>query len=221
MKPIIKLLCLIIFIWLPCSLFGQKQQTIELAKLYKNGKLKAVNRNIEIVSGDSGAYLKISESKKEGIVWLPIKDFTKGTIEIEMRGKDVFQQSFIGVAFHGVDDNSYDAVYCRPFNFFAKDSVRRIHAVQYISHPNFTWEKLRNERNAVFEKEINNPPNPNDWFSMKLVIDNTTVKAYINNETQPSLMVEKLSNRTAGKIGLFTADNSGGDFRSIKINYNK
>lgn len=60
-----KPLCLIIFILLPCSLFGQKQHTIELAKLYKNGKLKAVNRNIEIVSGDSGAYLKISESKKE------------------------------------------------------------------------------------------------------------------------------------------------------------
>ena len=221
MKSTSKFLYVIIFILLPCSLFGQKQQTIELIELYKNGKLKVVNRNVEIVSSDSGAYLTILESKKEGIIWLPIQDFTNGTIEIEMRGKDVFQQSFIGVAFHGVDDISYDAVYCRPFNFFAKDSVRRIHAIQYISHPNFTWEKLRNERNAVFEKEITNPPHPNDWFNMKLVIDNTTVTAYINNATQPSLMVEKLNNRTAGKIGLFTADNSGGDFRLIKIKYNE
>lgn len=148
-------------------------------------------------------------------------DFKNGTIEIEMRGKDVFQRSFIGIAFHGVDDINYDAVYCRPFNFFAKDSVRRIHAVQYISHPDFTWEKLRKERNAVFEKEIINPPNPDDWFIMKLVIDRTTVKAYINNATVPSLMVEKLKNRTPGKIGLFTADSSGGDFKIIKINYKK
>lgn len=208
-------------ILLPCLLFGQRQQTIELANLYEKGKLKSVNREIKVVASDSGAYLKILESKKEGIVWLPVKDFKNGTIEIEMRGKDVFQRSFIGIAFHGVDNINYDAVYCRPFNFFAKDSVRRIHAVQYISHPDFTWEKLRNERNAVFEKEIINPPNPNDWFTMKLVISSTTVKAYINNATQPSLTVEKLSKRTHGKIGLFTADSSGGDFKIIKINPKK
>ncbi|MDY0986619.1 hypothetical protein SOM12_04275 [Flavobacterium sp. CFBP9031] len=221
MKKQIKFSSIFTLILLPCFLLGQRQQTLELASLYKKGKLKSVNREIKIVSSDSGAYLKIMESKKEGIVWLPVRDFKNGTIEIEMRGQDVFQRSFIGIAFHGVDDINYDAVYCRPFNFFAKDSVRRIHAVQYISHPDFTWEKLRKESNAVFEKEIINPPNPNDWFIMKLVIDRTTVKAYINNATDPSLMVEKLNNRTPGKIGLFTADSSGGDFKIIKINYKK
>lgn len=221
MKKQTKFTYIFTLILLPCFLFGQRQQAIELANLYKKGKLKSVNREIKIVSSDSGTYLQILENKKEGIVWLPVKDFKNGTIEIEMRGKDVFQRSFIGIAFHGVDDINYDAVYCRPFNFFAKDSVRKIHAVQYISHPDFTWEKLRKEKNAVFEKEIINPPNPNDWFTMKLVIDNTTVKAYINNATQPSLIVEKLNNRTSGKIGLFTADSSGGDFKTIKINYKK
>jgi len=54
--------------------------------------------------------------------------------------------------------------------------------------------------------KIINPPNPNDWFSMKLVIDSTNVKMYINNATQPSLIVEKLNNQSPGKIGLFTAD---------------
>lgn len=208
-------------ILLPFLLLGQVQQSINLANMYKKGKLKSVNREIKIVASDSGAYLKIIENKREGIVWLPVKDIKKGTIEIEMRGKDVFQRSFIGIVFHGADDNNYDAVYCRPFNFFAKDSVRRIHAVQYISHPDFTWEKLRKERNAVFEKEIINPPNPDDWFIMKLVIDSTTVKAYINNAAQPSLIVEKLNSRTSGKIGLFTGDSSGGDFKIIKINYKK
>lgn len=221
MKSITKPLCLLIFILLSCSLLGQQSQTIELAKLYQKGKLKAVNRDLKIVTDDNGSYLKISENKNEAIVWLPVTDLKNGTIEIEMRGQDVFQRSFIGIAFHGVDDTTYDAIYCRPFNFFATDSVRRIHAVQYISHPNFTWEKLRHEKNAVFEKEIIHPPNPNDWFTMKLVIDNTTVKAYINNATQPSLIVQKLNNRTTGKIGLFTADNSGGDFKTIKISYKK
>ncbi|MBB5441332.1 hypothetical protein HDC90_005023 [Pedobacter sp. AK013] len=219
MKKRTRFMYMVTLILLPCSLLGQMRQTIELANLYKRAKLKAVNRYIEIVSSGTGAYLKVSESKKEGLAWLPFKDFKNGTIEIQMRGKDVFQRSFIGIAFHGANDTTYDAVYCRPFNFLSSDPIRRIHAVQYISQPNFTWEKLRKEKNAVFEKEIIDPPNPNDWFTMKLVVDNRTVKVYINNAIQASLIVEKLNDRTSGKIGLFTADSSGGDFKTIKINH--
>ncbi len=221
MKEQAKFAYMLIMIALPCFLFGQQKQKIELAALYREAKLESANREIEIVPGGSGDYLKIIENKKEGIAWLPVEDFKDGTIEIEMRGKNVFQRSFIGIAFHGAGDNDYDAVYCRPFNFFASEPVRRIHAVQYVSHPDFTWERLRKERNAVFEKEIINPPDPNDWFVMKLVIDGKTVRAYINNESHPSLTVEKLNDRTSGKIGLFTADSSGGDFKAIKINYKK
>jgi len=221
MKKQAKFAYMLIMIALHCFLFGQQKQMIELAALYREAKLESANREIEIVPSGSGDYLKIIENKKEGIAWLPVEDFKDGTIEIEMRGKDVFQRSFIGIAFHGAGDNDYDAVYCRPFNFFASEPVRRIHAVQYVSHPDFTWERLREERNAVFEKEIINPPDPNDWFVMKLVIDGKTVKAYINNESHPSLTVEKLNDQTSGKIGLFTADSSGGDFKAIKINYKK
>jgi hypothetical protein len=221
MKKQIKFTFIFTLLLLPCFLLGQLHQDVDLVNLYRKGKLKSVNREIEIASGDSGAYLKIAENKKDGIVWLPVKDFQNGVIEIELRGKDVFQRSFIGIVFHGIDAVSYDAVYCRPFNFSAKDSIRRIHAVQYISHPDFTWEKLRTERNAVFEKEIVNPPSAGDWFTMKLAIDGKTVKVYINNAVEPSLTVEKLNTRTAGKIGLFTADSSGGDFKTIKINYKK
>jgi hypothetical protein len=212
-------LLLFIVLLFPNSIFGQKKDYFEIATLFKKGEVTVVNREIQIISNDNAEYLQVSESKKEGIVWLPIKEFENGTIEIEMRGKDLFQQSFIGIVFHGLNDSTYDAVYCRPFNFFAKDSIRRIHAIQYISHPVFTWKKLRNERNAVFEKEIINPPDPNGWFTMKLVIDKTTVNAYINNAAQPTLTVTKLTKRARGRIGLFTADGSGGDFKSLRVDY--
>ena len=203
----------------PILFFGQQQKNIELAELYKNGKIKVLNRDVKIVSQNDTEFIQVSENKKEGIVWLPLKKLKNGTIEVEMRGKDVLQQSFIGVIFHGLNDSTYDAVYCRPFNFFAKDSVRRIHAIQYISHPVFTWKKLREEQNAIFEKEIINPPDPNGWFTMKLVIEKTNLKAYINTSKMPSLVVEKLIKHTTGKIGLFTADGSGGDFKTVKIKY--
>jgi hypothetical protein len=153
----------------------------------------------------------------KGLVWLPIKQFENGIIEIEMRGKDVFQKSFIGIAFHELNDSAYDAIYCRPFNFFAKDSIRKIHAIQYISHPQYTWKKLREERNGEFEKPIMNPPNPNGWFTLKLVLEGKVVKAYINNYKEPSLVVEKLTVINKGKLGIFIGDDSGGDFKSIKI----
>jgi hypothetical protein len=175
-----------VLIVLPNIFFGQKVIAIDLAEEYKKGTLTTVHRSVTAVNQDSSVFIKVSEKKEEGIVWLPLMKLKNGTIEIEMRGKDVLQQSFIGVVFHGLNNSTYDAVYCRPFNFLAKDSFRRVHAIQYISHPVFTWKKLREEQNAVFEKEIINPPDPKGWFTMKLVIEDAAVKAYINKSKLPS-----------------------------------
>ena len=197
--------------------FAQKKQTIYLADLYKKGKLKVINRELKVVSENGKNFIQLSENKEEGLVWLPIKDFKNGKITIRMRGKDVLQRSFVGLVFHALNDTTYDAVYCRPFNFFAKDSVRKIHAIQYVSHPKFTWKRLRDEQNGFFEKEIINPPNPNDWFTMTIIVDKKTVKAFINQDSKPSLMVEKLTERSNGKLGIFVGDGSGGDFERITI----
>jgi len=54
---------------------------------------------------------------------------------------------------------------------------------------------------------------------MKIVVNETTITVYINTSELPSLIVEKLNNRATGKIGLFTGDGSGGDFKKMKINF--
>ena len=218
---VLRCLFIISLLSFPKLIFAQKQKEIDLLKLYQTGKLIPINRELKLFSNDSVTYLRVSENKKEGIVWLPSKQFKNGKIEIEMRGKDVFQRSFIGIAFHGLNDSVYDAVYCRPFNFFARDSVRRVHAIQYVSHPGFTWEKLRNERNAVFEKQIIHPPDPNGWFTLKLEITDSIVKAFIDDNEIASLVVKKLNNRQSGKTGFFTGDSSDGDFKKVKLSYYK
>ena len=197
---------------------AQKKQKFNLHELFQKEKLKAINRELKAIDSLSHHYIQVSEKGNEGIIWLPINNFKTGTIKIEMRGKDIFQKSFIGIAFHGQDDTTYDAVYCRPFNFLATDSVRKIHAIQYVSHPIYTWKKLRNWRNGIFEKEINNPPNPNGWFTMTLVIKNKTIQAFINNSKIPSLETQKLNDIQIGKLGIFVGDGSGGDFRNISNN---
>ncbi len=212
---------LIFLLFLSNSIFAQQTKTIDLYAWHAKGKLSIIHREVERIDEAGNRFIRLSEKGGEGLVWLPLNDFKNGVIEIEMRGKDVFQRSFIGIAFHALNDSTYDAVYCRPFNFFAKDSVRKIHAIQYISHPVFTWRKLREERNGVFEKEIIAPPDPNGWFTVKLVVNNKSIQAFINQSKNPSLVVEKISSATSGRIGIFVGDGSGGDFKNIRVSYSK
>ncbi len=200
-------------------IYGQQKKTIPLLHLAKKNKLQVVGRSV--LPLDSGIYkgITLSQDTGEGLVWIKNKSFAAGTIEFDVKGQDVFQQSFVGVAFHGQSDSTYDAVYFRPFNFFAKDSVRHIHAVQYISHPKFTWKKLRDSSatNARYEKQIVNPPDPNGWFHTKVVVKNGTVNVYINKQKTPVLSVTQLSSFKTGSFGLFAGAGSGGSFANLTI----
>jgi hypothetical protein len=199
------------------ALSAQGRRTLQLARLYQKGQLTVVGRKAEAVKERGQRYLKLADAASEGLVWLPVNNFSQGILELRLRGKDVLQKSFVGIAFHAVNDSTYDAVYCRPFNFLAQDSVRRIHAIQYVSRPVHTWKKLREQRNAEFEKAISNPPDPNGWFTLTLRITDNKVEAYIDDTATPALVVYKLNDRVKGKLGIFMGDGSGGDFTSFRI----
>ena len=107
---------------------------IDLAERLAGGKLRAVNREATASPGTKGG-VHLSEKEGPGVAWIEGSDFAEGTIEVDVRGRDVLGQSFLGVAFHRKDDTSYEAVYLRPFNFRAEDPARHQHAVQYIGVP--------------------------------------------------------------------------------------
>lgn len=205
----------------PFAATAQKQQVYNLPQLMEQGKITVFNRDCTIIQENSTKFLRLPDKEGEGLVWLPIKEFKNGTIRVEMRGKDVYQRSFVGIAFYGLNDSTYDAIYCRPFNFQTTDSVRRIHAIQYISQPAYPWRRLRAEQNGVFENDILNAPKPTDWFTMRIVIANDSIAAFINRANKPSLVVKKLHNREKGSVGVFVADRSDGDFKSVVVTYEK
>jgi hypothetical protein len=159
----------------------------------------------------------LSEEYGEGLVWINGVSFSTGTIEIDLKGQDVYQHSFVGIAFRGVDDSTFDAVYFRPFQFLTSDSVRKTRGVQYVSLPEYTWQKLRAERSGVFEQAVTPAPDPNDWFHARIVIHENEVLVYVNHAARPSLHVPLLSDRKKGMIGLYTADRSGGSFGNLTI----
>ena len=107
---------------------------IDLAERLAGGKLRAVNREVSPLQGKPGG-VHVAEKAGPGVVWIEGSDFAEGTIEVDVRGRDVLQQSFLGVAFHRKDDNTYEAVYLRPFNFRATEPARHDHAVQYMTRP--------------------------------------------------------------------------------------
>lgn len=205
----------------PFAATAQKQQVYNLPQLMEQGKITVFNRDCTIIQENPTKFLRLPDKEGEGLVWLPIKEFKNGTIRVEMRGKDVYQRSFVGIAFYGLNDSTYDAIYCRPFNFQTTDSVRRIHAIQYISQPAYPWRRLRAEQNGVFENDILNAPKPTDWFTMRIVIANDSIAAFINRANKPSLVVKKLHNREKGSVGVFVADRSDGDFKSVVVTYEK
>jgi hypothetical protein len=175
------------------------------------------NRSVSSLSDGARKGLRLTESPGDGVAYLQGIEFSNGTIEFDVKGKDVQQQSFVGVAFHGVDGTTYDAIYFRPFNFRTEDPARRLRAVQYISLPTHHWQKLRAEQPGKFEQPVSPAPDPNAWFHVRVVVASPKVSVFVGDAKEPSLVVNQLSDRTKGLVGLWVGNNSGGDFANFRI----
>ena len=195
---------------------GQSVQ-YDLYTLCVNDKLDTVNREVTPFKDQDIKGIRFSANDGEGIAWLEGAEFSNGIIEVDIRGKDVMQKSFVGVAFHGANNKTFDAVYFRPFNFRSEDPARRVHAVQYISHPDFTWFVLRQKYPGKYENAITPAPDGNEWFHAAIKVQYPKVTVYVNGNDEPSLNVDKLNERKTGKIGLWVGMGSDGDFANLRI----
>src|SRR5213596_3527286 len=144
------------------SSVAAQQRTIEPKDV------QVFNRSVSALSDGTRKGVRLNEQPGEGVAYLKGIEFSNGTIEFDVRGKDVQGQSFVGVAFHGLDSTTYDAIYLRPFNFRTEDPARHSHAVQYVSQPAYPWQRLRTERPGVFEQPVSPPPDPNAWFHVRV-----------------------------------------------------
>ncbi len=177
----------------------------------------AVNRSATPLTEGNYKGIRLDQKPGDGLVWLPDVPFTRGVIEFDVRGKDVLQQSFVGVAFHGEDDKTYEAIYFRPFNFRSDDPVRKVHAVQYIAQPTYTWQKLRNDFPDKYEAAVSPVPDPNSWFHVRVEVASPNVRVFVNDSSSPTLVVEQLVQRRGNRLGLWVGYNSAGDFANLTI----
>jgi hypothetical protein len=174
-------------------------------------------RTIETFNENGKDGITFSEDQGKGLWLLKEYNFSEGTIELDIKGRNTLQRSFVGIAFHFQNDSTYDAVYFRPFNFKNPDTARRSRAVQYISLPGFYWDKLRADFPGKYENKVTPVPEPDDWFHVKLVVKNDKITVFVNDSAQPSLDVKKLSRTHNGQIGLWVDTGSDGSFANLVI----
>jgi hypothetical protein len=198
--------------------FAGKAQTIHynLVQMLHDGQIttahkNAVNGAVQITDGIDRPAINL-----QGNAWLKDVTFTNGRIDIDLRGKNIPGQSFIGVAFSAQNDSDYECVYFRPFNFESTDSLHRIHMVQYMTLPGHEWNVLRETQPSVFEKTISPAPDPTRWFHAAIIADSDSLRVYVNAATEPSLRVKRFKNHRGEKMALWCSDLSG-DFTNLVI----
>jgi len=188
-----------------------------LGELAKGNKIELFNRDLQQPKADLPEAIFLTAAPEDGVAWVRGVEFSEGTIEVEIKGKNEQGRSFVGIAFHGQDNRAFDAVYLRPFNFQSSEQERRSHSIQYISMPEYDWKKLRDSHPGKYEFAITPSPDPDSWVKLKLVLKGKTVAAFVDGSDKPALKVELLSDRPTGKVGLWVGNGSEGVFRNVKI----
>ena len=206
----------ITFVLLSMTLSTFGQQKVNLADALLEKQIKAVNREISINEEHPKA-VEMNAAEGDGLAVLNELDFAAGTIEVELLGENNPGRSFIGIAFNIQDEETFEAVYFRPFNFVATEQIRKDHMVQYIHHPEYTWYKLREDRTGEFENEIPAPPDPDQWFKATIQVSEESVEVFVDHKDEPVLKVERLAQSKSDKIGLWVGNGSSGRFRNLHV----
>ena len=178
---------------------------------------RVVNRTHTVVQENGRSVVRFDAKPGDGFAVVKGAAFTEGTIELDVRGEDVQQQSFVGVAWAVQNDSTYEAVYLRPFNFRTPDTARAKRALQYVSQPTWPWQRLRTESPGKYEQPVRPVPDPTAWVHLRLAITRTQVSVYANGGDEPDLVVTRLGDVKPGPVALWVGNNSRGDFATLTI----
>jgi len=150
-------------------------------------------------------------------------EFANGVIEAEIAGAPApgageDARGYVGIAFRVQNDGTtYDAFYLRPTNGRADDQGRRNHAVQYISHPDWPFSRLRKEAPEKYESYVDLMPGV--WTKVKIEVRGERARLYVHDQEQPTLIVNDLKTGAQGKgaVALWSHLSTVAHFRDLRI----
>lgn len=136
--------------------------------------------------------------------------FHNGIIEVKLLSRlsadaPDFARGFIGIVYRAsADDSEFESFYVRPTNGRScTDPVRKAHGCQYFSYPGYTFSYFREFGVTRYEAEVD--IDLNEWITLKAVIENERAEFYLNQSTQPVLVVEDMKHGVGqkGAVGIF------------------
>ena len=155
-------------------------------------------------------------------------EFSNGIIEAEVAGAPAEgsypgARGFVGIAFRLQADRDssgsqrYDAFYLRPTNGRAEEQERRNHAVQYISHPEWTWARLRRETPSRYEAYVDLVPDT--WTKIRIEVRGAQARLYVHGEPQPVLIVNDVKSgpSATGAVALWIGPGTVAYFRNLVV----
>ena len=150
-------------------------------------------------------------------------EFSNGTIELDLTGEPGAgaaggARGFVGVAFRiQPDGKTYDCFYVRPTNGRADDQDRRNHSAQYVSHPVYTWFKLREETPSRYESYVDILPA--EWIHLKIDVNGDKARLYVNGNEQPTLIVNDVKSGAGakGSVALWFEGSTIAHYANLKI----
>lgn len=126
-------------------------------------------------------------------------------------------RGFVGIAFRLRDTETYDAFYLRPTNGRAEDQERRNHSVQYISHPDWSWFRLRKETPGKYESYVDLVPG--EWTKVRIEVNGERARLYVHDNQQPTLIVNDVKSGTnaKGAVALWIGPGTVAHFRNLTV----
>ena len=153
-----------------------------------------------------------------------IKDvtFRNGIIDLYLTGDTAADapatyRGFVGVAFHiGTDRSRFECIYLRPKNGRSPDPVQRTHATQYVSQPEFPWNRLRADTPGKYESAVDIMPG--EWIHVRIQISGKQAALFVNDAKEPTLVVnERLGTLDEGPIALWVGPGTIANFADLKV----
>lgn len=165
------------------------------------------------------------DQDQEMIALLTGSSFSNGTIEVDVAGArragysttgdSTGFKGFIGVSFR-VRGDSAERFYLRPENARGNDQLFRNRSTQYEADPDYLWQRLRRESPGVYESYVDIEPGA--WTKVKIEVDGTKARLYVNGASQPSLIVNDLKlGAGRGKVALWARISSEAYFSNLRI----
>ena len=188
----------------------------------------AGKRGVRVVMSDEGQrrYQQATPEEQPTFAQLVVvegTDFANGVIEAEIAGAPgaaafAGARGFVGIAFRVQPDlKTFDAFYLRPTNGRAEDQERRNHAVQYISHPAWTWSRLRQETPSRYEAYVDLMPDA--WTPIRIEVRGSKARLFVNGQAQPTLVVNDVKSGESGRgaIALWIDLGTVAHFRNLRV----